>query len=76
MLVLSRKPDQTIVIGSDIVVTVMSVRSQRVKIGIQAPSDVRILRQELDPTIEASGGESDSQRTMTAYDLSTSPEMV
>lgn len=47
MLVLSRKPDQTIMIGSDISITVMSVKNNRVKIGIQAPSDVRILRQEL-----------------------------
>lgn len=47
MLVLSRKADQTIMIGSDVVVTVISVRNNRVKIGIQAPKDVRVLRQEL-----------------------------
>ena len=47
MLVLSRKTDQTIVLGSDIVVTVVAVHGNRVKIGIKAPNDVRILRGEL-----------------------------
>jgi carbon storage regulator CsrA len=49
MLVLSRKTHETIVIGSDIQVTVVSVSANRVKIGIQAPDDVRVLRSELSP---------------------------
>ena len=49
MLVLSRKAKQEIVIGSDIVVTVISVKGNRVKIGIEAPNDVRVVRQELLP---------------------------
>ena len=61
MLVLSRKTDQTIMIGSDIVVTVIAVRNNRVRIGIEAPSDVRILRQELVPHDFESWGESDLQ---------------
>lgn len=49
MLVLSRKSEQTIMIGSDIVVSVIAIRNNRVKIGIQAPNHVRVLRQELVP---------------------------
>ena len=49
MLVLSRKVEQTILIGSDIVVTVVAVNGNRVKLGIAAPKNVRILRKELLP---------------------------
>jgi carbon storage regulator len=47
MLVLSRKPGNAITIGSDIEVTVLSVTNQRVKLGIRAPGEVRIVRGEL-----------------------------
>lgn len=47
MLVLTRRIDESLVIRDDIVVTVLSVDGDKVKLGIQAPSDVRILRQEL-----------------------------
>jgi carbon storage regulator len=47
MLVLSRKPGEKIHIGSDIVLTVVEVRGNRVRLAIDAPDDVRILRREL-----------------------------
>ena len=47
MLVLTRKPEQSIIIGTDIVVKVLSVDGDHVKIGIEAPKDVLILREEL-----------------------------
>jgi carbon storage regulator len=47
MLVLGRKVNESVVIGDEIVVTVLAVEGDRVKIGIDAPSHVRILRQEL-----------------------------
>ena len=47
MLVLSRKLDETIVIGDDIRVKIISVEKGMVKIGIDAPSDVSIMRSEL-----------------------------
>jgi carbon storage regulator len=49
MLILSRKAQQAIVIGSDIVVTVVAVNRNRVKIGIEAPNNVRVVRRELLP---------------------------
>ncbi len=49
MLVLSRKVGEQILIGNDIVVTVNRIDGNRVSIGIQAPTDVRIVRQELRP---------------------------
>ena len=47
MLVLSRKIDQQIMIGDDITLTVVRVDGNRVRIGISAPRDIRILRGEL-----------------------------
>jgi carbon storage regulator CsrA len=47
MLVLSRKMEESIMIGSKIEVTVLSVANGRVKLGIRAPRDVRVLRGEL-----------------------------
>ena len=47
MLVLARRPDTAIQIGPDIKVTVLSIRNRQVKLGIDAPSSVRIWRDEL-----------------------------
>jgi carbon storage regulator len=47
MLVLSRKPGEKVVIANDITVTVLEVHGNRVRVGIEAPEDVRILRAEL-----------------------------
>ena len=47
MLVLSRKPGEQIVIGNDIRITIVEVKGNKVKMGIQAPDDVTIFRSEL-----------------------------
>lgn len=47
MLVLTRKPDQQIQIGSNIKITVVRVKGQSVRIGIEAPTTVRVVRTEL-----------------------------
>jgi carbon storage regulator len=47
MLVLSRKALESIVIGDDIVITVISIRDEVIRIGIAAPPEVPILRHEL-----------------------------
>jgi carbon storage regulator CsrA len=47
MLVLSRKQGEVLKIGDDITVTVLSVQGNTMRIGIQAPSNVRVLRGEL-----------------------------
>lgn len=48
MLVLSRKETQRIRVGDSIVVTVVKVAGDKVRIGIEAPSDVLVLRDELE----------------------------
>jgi carbon storage regulator len=47
MLVLSRKPGEKLVLGGGITVTVLMVHGDRVRVGIEAPDHVRILRAEL-----------------------------
>jgi carbon storage regulator len=47
MLVLTRKPNETIKIGEDIEVTVLSVSGDQIKLGIKAPRDVEVHRQEI-----------------------------
>jgi carbon storage regulator len=47
MLVLSRKPGEKIHVGSDITITVVRVDGNRVRIGIDAPAGVRLVRAEL-----------------------------
>jgi carbon storage regulator len=47
MLVLTRKRGERILIGDDVVITVMDVRGDSVRIGIEAPSGVRIHRAEV-----------------------------
>jgi carbon storage regulator len=47
MLVLSRKKDETIIIGDSIVITVISIKHDFIRLGIEAPSEVPILRHEL-----------------------------
>ena len=47
MLVLSRKAGEKVVIGNGITVTVVAVTGNRVRVGIDAPDQVRILRGEL-----------------------------
>lgn len=47
MLILTRKPEQSILIGEDIVVTVLAVEGDRVKLGIRAPAHITVLREEV-----------------------------
>ena len=47
MLVLSRHKDERIIIGGEIVITVVEIRADKVRIGIEAPSDVRVDRMEI-----------------------------
>lgn len=56
MLVLERKVDQKIAIGSDITIQVVKVMGNRVRIGIKAPGDLRISRVEADVPLGSGTG--------------------
>jgi len=54
MLVLSRKKNESIIIRDDIVVTVIEVRGDKVRLGIDAPREVAVHRQEIYEAIKQS----------------------
>jgi carbon storage regulator len=56
MLVLSRKQSQRIKLGDSIVITVVRVAGDKVRLGIDAPRDMLVLRDELEPHEVAGGG--------------------
>lgn len=53
MLILSRKIDQKIRIGDDIILTIIDVKGDQVKIGVEAPSNVKVYRQEVFSAIQS-----------------------
>ncbi len=56
MLVLSRYRDESIYIGDDVIVTVIDVRGDRVRLGIQAPPHISVHRQEIYDAIRREHG--------------------
>ncbi len=57
MLILSRKKEEQIVIGDDVVVTIIDLDSDKVKIGIDAPKNVKVFRKELIEDVKSSNVE-------------------
>ena len=47
MLILSRRPDESIFIGDEVVVTILSIKGKQARIGIGAPESLNIIRPEL-----------------------------
>jgi carbon storage regulator len=55
MLILTRRVGETLMIGSDIVVTVLGVKGNQVRIGVKAPKDVAVHREEIFEKIRHEG---------------------
>ena len=53
MLILSRKVDEKIVIGDDISVSIVEIRGDQVRIGVDAPKTVKVFRKEVFDAIKA-----------------------
>src|SRR5947199_4527409 len=56
MLVLTRKSNQSIMIGDEIEISVLSIMGEKVRIGIQAPRDIPVFRKEVYLEIQAERG--------------------
>jgi carbon storage regulator CsrA len=61
MLVLSRKANEQIQIGPNITITILKVKGLAVRIGIEAPDDVKVMRTEVTERLAAEAAESSSQ---------------
>jgi carbon storage regulator len=57
MLVLSRKPGESLRIGDEIRLVIVRIDRDRVRVGIEAPAEVRIARGELDLLLSRAAGE-------------------
>ena len=73
MLILSRKIDEKIKIGNDITITLIDVHGDQVKIGVEAPKEVKVFRQEVFDAIQnenkaavVDSQESDSEKAISA----------
>jgi len=73
MLVLTRKSDESFLIGDDIQVTVLSIRGSQVQLGVSAPSNVRIYRGEVYDKIKT---ENISSAGLSTEDFSILKEKV
>jgi len=52
MLVLSRQRDESIIIGDNIVITIVDIRGDKVRLGIEAPTEIPVHRQEVYDAIQ------------------------
>lgn len=55
MLVLSRNVGEAIVVGGDVVVSIVDVRGDRVKLGVEAPKTIPVHRREVQDRLQADG---------------------
>jgi carbon storage regulator len=53
MLILTRKTDEKIMIGDDITITIIETRGDQVRIGVEAPKNVKVFRREIFDAIKA-----------------------
>ncbi len=57
MLILTRRVGETLIIGEDVTVTVLGIKGNQVRIGVKAPKDVSVHREEIFERIRVERGE-------------------
>ena len=73
MLVLSRRPGESIVIGNEVVVTVLDVRGDQIRVGIDAPRNVQIHREEVFRRLESENTQAASAAAKTRARIARLP---
>ncbi len=73
MLVLSRQRDESIIIGDNIVVTIVDVRGDKVRLGIEAPREVSVHRREVYEAIQRENREASKIQIDEARQIGRAP---
>ena len=73
MLVLSRHRDESIMIGDDVVVTIVDIRGDKVRLGIDAPQDIPVHRQEVYEAIKRENEKASQTQPADTRGLGASP---
>jgi carbon storage regulator len=68
MLVLTRKTNQSIMIGDEVEITILSVAGDKVRIGIDAPRDIAVFRKEVYVAIDQGAAPEDESATTNVAD--------
>ena len=68
MLVLTRKTNQSIMIGDDVEVTVLAVSRDKIRLGITAPRDIPVFRKEVYVSIQEEGANGDAEPAADAVE--------
>ena len=69
MLVLSRHRDESIMIGDDVVITIVDIRGDKVRLGIDAPQDIPVHRQEVYDAIQRENRKASQMRPEVTGEL-------
>jgi carbon storage regulator len=73
MLVLSRQRDESIIIGDNIVVTIVDIRGDKVRLGIQAPTEIPVHRREVFEAIQRENLQASRMQPKEVGELKRSP---
>ncbi len=73
MLVLSRQRDESIIIGDNIVVTIVDIRGDKVRLGIQAPTEIPVHRREVFEAIQRENLQASRMEPKDLADLKHAP---
>lgn len=73
MLVLSRQRDESIIIGDNIVITIVDIRGDKVRLGIQAPVEIPVHRQEVYNAIQKENEQAANSEKVSGQPVSSEP---
>ncbi len=74
MLVLSRQRDESVIIGDNIIVTVVDIRGDKVRLGITAPTEIPVHRQEVYDAIQRENKRAAEMDPLKTEELGEPPE--
>ena len=76
MLILTRKPGESIFIGEDIKITIVEIRGHQIRVGIEAPKDMRIYREEIFKQIRSENTQAAESTKQTEKLIDTISEQI